>query len=45
MAGKMVKRVLADRIGGKRPSAPRAIAAAAAVGAAAAGITYKVIRS
>jgi hypothetical protein len=45
MAGQMVKRVLADRIGGTRPSVPRAIAAAAAVGAAAAGITYKLLRS
>jgi hypothetical protein len=45
MAGKMLKRVLTDRIGGKRPSVPRTIAAAATVGAAAAGITYKVLRS
>jgi hypothetical protein len=45
MAAQMLKRVLTERIGGKRPSAPRAIAAAATVGAAAAGITYKVLRS
>jgi hypothetical protein len=43
MAG-MVKRVLAERAGGKRPSVPRAIATAAALGVAAAGITYRVLR-
>lgn len=43
MAG-MVKRVLAERAGGKRPSAPRAMFAAAATGLAAAGLTYKVLR-
>jgi hypothetical protein len=39
-----VKRVVAERIGGKRASPPRAIAAAALVGAVAAGITYRVLR-
>jgi hypothetical protein len=40
----IVKRVVAERIGGKRPSPVRAIVAAAAAGAAAAGITYRVLR-
>ncbi|HEY1596046.1 MAG TPA: hypothetical protein VGF74_11665 [Thermoleophilaceae bacterium] len=40
----MVKRVLAERAGGNRPSAPRAIVVAAAAGVAAAGITYRVLR-
>jgi len=39
-----VKKVLAERMGGKRPSAVRAVATAGAVGAAAAGITYRVLR-
>jgi hypothetical protein len=39
-----VKQVVADRIGGNKPSPFRAIAAAAVVGAAAAGITYKALR-
>jgi hypothetical protein len=43
MAG-FVRSVVAERIGGKRPSPLRAAAAAAAAGAAAAGITYRVLR-
>jgi hypothetical protein len=43
MAG-MVKRALAERVGGKRPSPLRAVVAAAAAGVAAAGITYRVLR-
>jgi hypothetical protein len=39
-----VKRTVADRIGGKRPSPFRAIAAAAVVGGVAAGVTYKALR-
>jgi hypothetical protein len=41
---KFVKQVLTDRMGGKRPSVARAVAAAAAVGAASAGLTYRVLR-
>ena len=40
-----LQHVALDRIQGKRPSAVRAVTAAAAVGAAAGGITYKVLRS
>lgn len=40
----ILKRAVAERIGGGRPSAPRAILAAAVAGAAAAGVTYKVLR-
>jgi hypothetical protein len=40
----MVKRVLTERARGKQPSAPRAMVAAAALGVAAAGITYRVLR-
>jgi hypothetical protein len=39
-----IKDVLADRFGGKRPNPARAIAAAAAAGLTAAGITYRVLR-
>jgi hypothetical protein len=39
-----LKRVAADRIGGDRPSAPRALGAAAVVGAAAAALTYRLLR-
>jgi hypothetical protein len=39
-----VKSVIADRIGGNKPSPFRAIGAAAVVGVAAAGITYKALR-
>jgi hypothetical protein len=40
-----VKRAVADRIAGRQPSPFRAIAAATAAGAAAAGITYRALRS
>ena len=40
-----MKRVAADRIGGDRPSSPRALLAASAAGAAAAVLTYRVLRS
>jgi hypothetical protein len=40
----IVKRVLVDRIGGKKPGAGRAMFVAAAAGAAAAGLTYRVLR-
>lgn len=39
-----LNRVVAERIGGKRPSPPRAIGAAIAVGATAATITYRLLR-
>jgi hypothetical protein len=39
-----VKRIAAERIGGERPGAPRALGAAVAVGAAAAALTYRVLR-
>ncbi|HSD24885.1 MAG TPA: hypothetical protein VLB79_11235 [Solirubrobacterales bacterium] len=39
-----IKRVAADRIGGDRPGAPRALGAAALVGTAGAVITYKLLR-
>jgi hypothetical protein len=41
----LVKRVAAQRIGGDRPSPPRAALAASAAGAAAAIVTYRVLRS
>jgi hypothetical protein len=44
MAG-FLKRVAADKASGERPSTVRAIAAAAVAGAAAAAITYKIVRS
>jgi hypothetical protein len=37
-------RVVADRAGGKRPAPPRAIGAAAVVGATAGAITYRLLR-
>jgi len=40
----MVVRALSDRARGKRSSPVKAIAAAAGVGMAAAGLTYKVLR-
>jgi len=40
-----VKRVAAQRMGGDRPSAPRALLAASATGAAAAVLTYRVLRA
>jgi hypothetical protein len=39
-----VKRTAFDRVHGKRPTPVRAMIAAAAVGAAAAGLTYRVLR-
>ena len=39
-----VKRVAADRLGGSRPSPARAMIAAAAVGIAATGLTYRLLR-
>jgi hypothetical protein len=39
-----IKKVTADRIGGNKPGAPRAIGAAAMVGTAGAVITYKLLR-
>jgi hypothetical protein len=39
-----VQRVAADRLAGSRPSPARAIFTAAAVGAAAAGFTYRMLR-
>jgi hypothetical protein len=44
MAG-FLKRVATDKASGERPSTVRAIAAAAVAGAAAAAITYKIVRS
>lgn len=40
-----MKRVAAQRIGGDRPSPPRALLAASAAGTAAAVLTYRVLRS
>ena len=40
----IVKRALSERLGGKRPPVARAIVAAAAAGAVAAGVTYRVLR-
>jgi hypothetical protein len=39
-----IKKVTADRVGGERPAAPRALGAAAVVGTAGAVITYKLLR-
>jgi hypothetical protein len=39
-----IKRVTADRLGGDRPGAPRALGAAAVVGTATAVITYQLLR-
>jgi len=43
--GGIVKRAIAKRAGGDKPSPPHAAAAAAAAGAAVAVLTYRVIRS
>jgi hypothetical protein len=40
----IVKRAVAERLGGGRPSVPRAIVAAVVVGAVTAGVTYKALR-
>jgi hypothetical protein len=42
--GGFLRRVVIDRIGGKRPAPPRAIGAAVAVGTAAGAITYRLLR-
>jgi hypothetical protein len=39
-----LKRIAADRMGGERPGAPRAVGAAIVAGAAAAVITYRLLR-
>jgi hypothetical protein len=39
-----LKRVVIDRVSGKRPSPPRAIAAATVVGGAVAALTYRLLR-
>jgi hypothetical protein len=43
MAG-LLKRVAAERVSGERPGAGRALIAAVAAGAAAAGVTYRLLR-
>ncbi len=40
----IIKQAFVDRAGGKRPGFGRAVAAAAVAGAAAASITYRVLR-
>jgi hypothetical protein len=42
--GDFLKKVAADRMTGERPSPPRALGAALAAGAAAAVITYRLLR-
>jgi hypothetical protein len=37
-------RVVADRVGGKRPAPPRAMGAAVVVGTAAGAVTYRLLR-
>jgi hypothetical protein len=39
-----LKRVVAERVAGGRPSAPRAMVAAAGVGIVVAGMTYRLLR-
>ncbi len=39
-----LNRVVIDRVTGKRPSAPRAIGAAAVAGGTVAAITYRLLR-
>jgi hypothetical protein len=41
----LLKGTVAQRLGGDRPSSPRALLAASAAGAAAAVLTYRVLRS
>jgi hypothetical protein len=43
--GGFVKKVAMDRIGGDKPSAPRAFLAASAAGAFTAVLTYRALRS
>jgi hypothetical protein len=40
----ILKRAIADRIGGDRPSPPRAVLVAAVAGTAAAALTYRLLR-
>lgn len=40
----IIKRAVAERLGGGRPSPTRALVAAAAAGVATAGVTYRVLR-
>lgn len=40
----IVKRAVADRIGGDQPSVPRAMMAAAVVGVVASVVTYRALR-
>jgi len=40
-----ITNIVAQRVGGDRPSVPRAAAAAVVAGAIAAGITYRILRS
>jgi hypothetical protein len=40
-----IESVAGQRIGGERPSPPRALVAASAVAAAAGALTYRVLRS
>jgi hypothetical protein len=42
--GDFLKQVAADRLTGGRPAAPRALGAAVVVGAAAAAVTYRLLR-
>ena len=42
--GDFLKRIAADRIGGERPGAPRALGAAVLAGTSAAVITYRLLR-
>jgi len=39
-----VARVTGERLGGDKPGAPRALGAAAVAGAAAAAVTYRLLR-
>jgi hypothetical protein len=41
----LLKGAVGQRVGGDRPSPPRALMAASAAGAAAAVLTYRVLRS
>jgi hypothetical protein len=41
---KLLNRAVFDRLTGTRPSAPRAVGAAIAVGGTAAAITYRLLR-
>jgi hypothetical protein len=41
----LLKRVAAERIGGGRPSSPRALGAALVAGAATAILTYRLLRA